>query len=145
MSRDPNPFFLDTAYVIARTNTRDQWHARARRWEARLRRERRRLVTTEFILLEIGDGLAAVRLRHHAVGIIELLRTDADVEIVPASSALFAAAFALYRDRADQGWGLTDCASFVAMREHGLTAALTTDDHFRQAGFRALLLEDPSA
>ncbi len=31
------------------------------------------------------------------------------------------------------------------MTRRGLTDALTPDDHFRQAGFRALLLEDPPA
>jgi hypothetical protein len=33
------------------------------RWEARLAAERRRLVTTEFVLMEIADGLAAIRFR----------------------------------------------------------------------------------
>ena len=50
-------------------------------------------------------------------------------------------AFALYREREDKEWGLTDCLSFVVMNERGLTDALTADDHFRQAGFRALLRE----
>src|SRR5262245_60255789 len=63
------------------------------------------------------------------------------VEIVPASSQLFPAALALYRSRADKDWGLTDCASFVVMSERGLAEALTTDEHFRQAGYRVLLLE----
>jgi hypothetical protein len=31
------------------------------------------------------------------------------------------------------------------MQETELTDALTTDEHFRQAGFRAVLLEDPAA
>jgi predicted nucleic acid-binding protein len=35
---------------------------------------------------------------------------------------------------------LTDCTSFVMMTENNLTEALTTDEHFRQAGFKALLL-----
>ena len=39
-------------------------------------------------------------------------------------------------------WGLIGCASFVVMTERGLTKALTADEHFRQAGFRALLRED---
>ncbi len=36
-------------------------------------------------------------------------------------------------------WGLTDCISFVVMQKRSITEALTADDHFRQAGFRALL------
>ena len=47
----------------------------------------------------------------------------------------------LYENRADKAWGLTDCLSFVVMQEQGLTEAVTSDRHFRQAGFRALMLE----
>lgn len=32
-----------------------------------------------------------------------------------------------------------DCVSFIVMQERGITEALTTDEHFEQAGFRALL------
>jgi len=138
---DGVPFYLDTSYVVALVNADDQWHEVAVRWEARLTPGQRRFVTTEFVLAEIGDGLAAVRRRRFAVRIIDLLLAEPRVEVVPASSALFAASFALYRARPDQGWGLTDCASFVVMRERGLAAALTADHHFRQAGFRALLIE----
>jgi predicted nucleic acid-binding protein len=49
----------------------------------------------------------------------------------------------MYRDRPDKAWSLTDCISFEVMREAGLTDALTADEHFRQAGFRAVLLEEP--
>jgi hypothetical protein len=43
------------------------------------------------------------------------------------------------RARPDKEWGLTDCVSFVVMQQMSITDALTTDDHFRQAGFRVLL------
>jgi hypothetical protein len=36
---------------------------------------------------------------------------------------------------------MTDCISFVVMQERGIVEALTTDHHFQQAGFRALLRE----
>ena len=36
---------------------------------------------------------------------------------------------------------MTDCLSFVVMEERSLHEELTADHHFRQAGFRALLLE----
>ena len=68
-----------------------------------------------------------------------VFQASPSVEIIPASSHLFNAALELYRSRPDKDWGLTDCASFVAMGERGLSEALTTDEHFRQAGFRALL------
>ena len=139
--RSGSPLFLDTAYVLALLNTRDQWHAAAVTWEQQLAARRQPLITTEFVLTEVADGLAAVRFRSHAVRALHTLRTSPLVEVVPASSGLFAAALDLYRARPDKDWGLTDCASFVVMGERGLVEALTTDDHFRQAGFRALLLE----
>ena len=101
-------------------------------------------MTTEFVLAEIADGLAAVRFRPQVVSIIAAVQASPLVAIVPASSGLFAAALELYRNRLDKDWGLTDCSSFATMGERGLSVALTTDEHFRQAGFRALLLEDPS-
>jgi len=39
----------------------------------------------------------------------------------------------------DKTWGLVDCVSFVVMRDAGILDSLTTDKHFEQAGFRALL------
>ncbi len=63
------------------------------------------------------------------------------MEIVPLSEALYARAAKLYRERADKEWGLTDCISILVMQDRGLTDALTTDGHFQQAGFRALLRE----
>jgi uncharacterized protein len=141
LAHDRLPVFLDTAYVNALVNVRDQWHNMAVQWEERLAVERRRLVTTEFVLVEIADGLAAVRFRAQAVQVITTLQASSLVDIIPASSQLFRTALELYRRRADKDWGLTDCVSFVGMSEQSLSEALTTDDHFRQAGFRALLLE----
>lgn len=50
--------------------------------------------------------------------------------------------FQLYCKRPDKEWGLTDCVSFVVMQEQQITEALTTDAHFQQTGFTALLLEN---
>ena len=89
------------------------------------------------------DSLA-ISFRTLAVRVIDTLRASTLVDIVPASSLLFAAALELYRNRTDKDWGFTDCASFVVMMERQLSDALTADDHFRQAGFRVLLLESVS-
>lgn len=141
MASDARTVFMDTAYLNARVNSRDQWHDAAERWERRIVAERLKLVTTEFVLVELADSLASVQFRTVAIETIAILRSSLTTEIIPTSTTLFDAGLDLYVRRSDKNWGLTDCMSFVVMRERGLYSALTTDEHFRQAGFRALLLE----
>lgn len=133
--------FLDTAYIYGLFNTRDQWHQKAVEWQQRIAFKNYPLITTEFVLTEIANGLSAVKFRQDAAGIIHILQDDDLVQIIPTTTELFQQGLSLYENRHDKDWGLTDCLSFVVMKEKELTAALTTDDHFRQAGFRALLLE----
>jgi uncharacterized protein len=141
----PKPALIDTGYVVALVNRADQWHRAAVRWREWIISTGRRLVTTEYVLVEIGNGLSGRRFRALAAQLIADLRRAEIVKIVPASKSLLDDALELYRGRPDKDWGLTDCASFVVMADLGLTDALTPDDHFRQAGFRPLLLDDPPA
>ena len=134
--------FLDTGYIYALFNTRDQWHQKAVEWQQKISLENCPLLTTEFVLTEIANGLSAVKFREDASNIIHILQDDDLVQIIPATSELFSKGLNLYENRNDKDWGLTDCISFVVMQEKILNEALTPDDHFRQAGFRALLLED---
>lgn len=89
--------------------------------------------------MEIGNALSKQRYRPAAVELLLSLENDPKVEIVPVSGDLYAQAFKLFSERTDKEWGLVDCVSFVVMRERGITDALTSDNHFRQAGFNALM------
>jgi predicted nucleic acid-binding protein len=131
--------FLDTAYAIALSSPKDEHHEQAIRLAEELEADRTKLVTTRAVLFEIGNALAKQRYRAAAIGLLDSLEFDPTVEIVPATEDLCTQAFQLYRSRPDKEWGLTDCLSFVVMQERGLTTALTTDKHFVQAGFEALL------
>jgi predicted nucleic acid-binding protein len=101
---DRTPIFLDTAYVNALVNARDQWHDAIVQWQLKLSANKRRLVTTEFVLVEIADGLAAVRFRGQAVQVSATLQASSLVEIIPVSSQLFTTALELYRSRGDKDW-----------------------------------------
>ncbi len=136
------PLFVDTAFVYALFNSRDQWHTSAIEGQLKIVAENLSLITTQFVLTEIGDGLSSLKFRQDAAAIIHAFENNPLVEVVSASSELFHQALNLYESRPDKDWGLTDCASFVVMTEYNLTDALTTDEHFRQAGFRPLLLEN---
>jgi uncharacterized protein len=133
--------FLDTSYAIALSSPPDQYHARAVALAQQIETQQRGLLTTRAVMLEIGNALAKPRYRAKAVRLLQAMEQDPAVEILPLSEELYARAMGLYRDRPDKEWGLTDCVSFVVMQERGLREALTTDDHFRQAGFRPLLLD----
>ncbi len=67
------------------------------------------------------------------------IQTSPAIRVVPASRLLLEEAIALYASRPDKDWPLTDCVSFVVMRDEGIIQALTGDQHFEQAGFTGLL------
>ncbi len=135
------PIFLDTSFAIALAVSDDAHHTQALEIREKLKREQGRLVTTSAIVLEIGDGLSRLRYRKLAFSILDFVQDDPSLQIVHLSNTLLESAIKLYRQRSDKEWGLTDCVSFVVMRERGITDALTADEHFQQAGFRALLRE----
>jgi predicted nucleic acid-binding protein len=128
--------FADTVYFLALLNPADQWHVCARDLSAQ---PPGALVTTEFILMEVGDGLSRPADRLRFARLLELLRAQPDVEIAPASHQLFAQGCELHAQRPDKDWSLTDCTSFIVMKAKGLEAALTADHHFAQAGFSVLM------
>lgn len=134
-----NEVLLDSSYAIALAAVTDELHAQAVVLAEQLRAAGTRMVTTHGVLLEIGNALAKKRYRAGAVLLLTALESDPNITIVPISSELYAKALALFKKRPDKEWDLIDCASFVVMRDRGLTEALTSDEHFEQAGFIALL------
>lgn len=131
--------FLDASYAIALSSQRDQYHPQALALARQLGRRRVSLVTTRAVVLEIGNALSKLRYRDAAVALLEALERDASIDIVPITKPLYDQALTLFAGQHDKEWGLTDCISFVVMRDRGIAEALTADEHFRQAGFRALL------
>lgn len=132
--------FIDTGYILALLNSADQFHQRARLASQLVQPP---FVTTEAVLIEIGNALSRQRWRALAIATISDLHSDPDITVVPVDSGLFQRALRLYGQRADKDWGLTDCISFVAMQEHGIAQVITTDQHFVQAGFISLLFTLP--
>jgi uncharacterized protein len=131
--------FLDTSFAIALSSVTDQNHARAVELANQIESNSTRLVTTQAILLEIGNALAKQRYRASAIELLESLETDPNIEVVSLTNDLYRLALNLFKQREDKEWGLVDCISFIVMQDRGITDALTADTHFQQAGFRALL------
>ena len=131
--------FLDSAYLIALAQANDEYHDMALELSGQVEAQRARAVTTRAVLLEVGNALAKIKSRAAAIHLISLLGNSPQVEIVPLTEDLAAQGWELFCQRPDKDWSWTDCISFVLMRERGLKQALTSDGHFEQAGFIALL------
>lgn len=135
----PNKVFVDTAAWLSLFNLRDGSRPAAMKIMTQLRLQKRKLVTSEFVILELADGLSKPPVRVNAVGYIEGIRQSEDIEVIPLSRDLLDQAWDLYCHRSDKGWGLTDCTSFIVMEQEQISEAFTSDHHFEQAGFTKLL------
>ena len=131
---------VDANYLIALLRPSDELHRRAAAWSRYVRQP---LLISEPVLFEAVNALSARHLRHGCVQLLQQVKSGDVASYVRVNSRLFDTAARLYGDRGDKSWSLTDCVSFVIMRERGIADALTHDHHFEQAGFRALLREDP--
>jgi uncharacterized protein len=129
--------FLDTALVQAIYDKHDQYHQKATTLSYLLRPPQI-IWTTEAVLVEIGNALSAID-RVAASSFIKFCYNSPNFRVIEVTSQLLEKGLKLYDKYHDKDWGLTDCISFVVMQEQGLMEALTSDQHFVQAGFLALL------
>jgi len=128
--------FLDTSCLVALALGQDALHARAEAWSAHLPGP---FLTTEYVLCEFVNLLSGPTNRAKAHAMVAQIDGDPEIEIVSGAAALFRSGLAMHAERLDKSWSLTDCISFVVMRQRAITEALTHDHHFEQAGFKALL------
>ena len=96
------------------------------------------LYTTDAVLMEIGNAFSSVDRRKQGGQIIRGFLSAAQVRVEHLTPEYFEEALQLYEERSDKYWGMVDCLSFVIMNKLKLTAALSTDRHFVQAGFKSL-------
>ncbi|MEA3179420.1 MAG: uncharacterized protein QOI59_2943 [Gammaproteobacteria bacterium] len=132
--------FADTAYFVALVRKRDQLHRQASYFQEH---PPGKLLTTEWILTEAGNTLAEPPTREKFTRLLDKLRVRPGVEIVPVRHEHFQQGCDLYAKRKDKDWSLTDCISFVIMKEYGIDSALTSDEDFEQAGFVRLMDPGP--
>jgi predicted nucleic acid-binding protein len=132
--------FVDTSGWYALIELNDAAHERAASLIRRLIAADVRLVTTDYVidesctLAKARSGFAA------AARLLDVLDGTAAVDLEWVGPDRFHTAKRAFRKHRDQEFSFTDCTSFVVMRERRMSDAVTTDDHFRIAGFRPLLI-----
>ncbi len=134
-----DPLFLDTGGLVALLVADDALHAEASRRFAHARERGQSLLTTDWVLAELGNGLARTPARILGIELIRALLSEPRTHVVFVDQPLLTRALERYAGYSDKTWGLVDCVSFEVMLDHDARDAFTPDRHFEQAGFRRLL------
>jgi hypothetical protein len=133
--------FVDSSGWYALIDRRDAAHVRAREVVRKLLADAGRLLTTDYVLDETFTLACARAGPVAARRLLDLIEQTSAVRMEWVGPERFATSRAFFRKHLDQGYSFTDCTSFVVMEEMRVARALTTDKHFRQRGFDALLID----
>jgi len=95
-------------------------------------------IIAEFVALTNRRRVSRLRV----LDFLDAIAISPDITMVFVDELLHAQALALLRARPDKSYSLCDAVSFALMDAKRLSEALTTDHHFEQEGYRALLREE---
>lgn len=133
--------FVDASFWVSLVNAHDTLHPATQK----LSREYgdAQWVTTDAVLWETLNFYSSFsgHIRVLVAATIESIMDEPNLEIVTGGRNWLIASSEFYRKRKDKQWSGVDCFSMLVMESKGIQDVLTTDHHFRQAGFKALMLE----
>lgn len=127
---------LDTSGLMCLLDKGDSRHAEAtKQYNSARRRLTHNYVLAEFLALATARRTP----RREALRFVDALLNSDEIVVVWVDRDLHERSMLLLNQRIDKSWSLCDAVSFVMMKEHLTSEALTTDHHFEQAGFIRLL------
>jgi predicted nucleic acid-binding protein len=138
--RKEKAVFVDTVGWIALVHREDNLHQEVTNVYRDIGRVRR--ITTDAVLVESCNAFSNVTMRPLALALMEKIEKaeELDVlEVIHVSEELIKEGWELFKNRMDKECSLTDCISFIVMKNMGVSKAITSDHHFEQAGFTILV------
>lgn len=128
--------FIDTGPWIAWMDVRDQWREIAVREMLALKTQRRKLITTNWVLAEAYTGLVNRIARSAIARLRATVEQSALIQVVWVDKLIEELAWQKFLQYDDKSVSMVDCASFVVMEQWGINTAFTFDQHFLQVGFQ---------
>ena len=126
--------FLDTSYLIALEDADDDNHQSAIMHLEGLA-QMPSLTTTSYIVDEIVTFFNVRGQHDKAVELGRTLLSSPSVAMIHVGEDLLRRGLDLLERRPDKRYSLTDCVSFIVMRERGISVAFAFDQHFKQESF----------
>ena len=138
--RSEQSVFVDTVGWIALIHRRDDLHEEVVQVYGNLGKILR--VTTDAVLIESCNSFSKKMIRPLALALMDKVKKAEQLgvlEVVHVSEELIERGWELFRSRNDKEWSLTDCISFIVMKDRGISRAITSYHHFEQVGFEKLM------
>ncbi|NEO52409.1 MAG: PIN domain-containing protein [Okeania sp. SIO3B5] len=131
-------YFLDTSYILALEIKSEDAHQQVlQNWNF-LVKSQPFLVTTTYIFDEVVTFFNSRNLHYKAVEVGNQLLESPEIELINIDRSLFNQGWQYFQKHQDKSYSLTDCLSFIIMKQQKIVTALTLDNHFLQAGFQML-------
>ena len=131
--------FVDTSGFYSLLARGDDRHSRATEVLRSAAEDKRRLVTSDYVVDETATLLQARGLVRLIPPFFETVFTSSACRLIWMDADRFHRTRAFFLRNLGRDWSFTDCADFVIMKELRIREALTKDSHFEEAGFVALL------
>jgi len=131
--------FCDTSYFVALLDPRDELHSTAHELEESIRNKQH--CTSSAVLIETLNYFSRYSepIRQAAADFVGDIPKASGMCVIQVSRELQEAARMFFRKYSDKKYSATDCISMLIMRERGIKAVATADEHFWQEGFEVLL------
>lgn len=132
--------FLDTSGLYLTLDSRDSRHQTTTQLFDEAKRQSKLIITHDGVLSELV-ALAEARkvARAKTLHYISDLIANPFIRTIWTGELSCMSALDLLKRRLDKTYSLCYAISFLLMREHNITEALTTDHHFEQEGLIRLL------
>jgi|688.fasta_scaffold31926_9 predicted nucleic acid-binding protein len=128
-------FFLDTSFVLALELKDERHHQAAKSYWQSMAKASPRLITTSYVFDEVVTFFNSRSRHDKAVVVGDRLLNSKITNLIQVDEKLFLQAWQYFQYHRDKSYSLTDCISFLVMKQMKIQTALTLDKHFSQAGF----------
>jgi len=131
--------FLDTSFLIAYHNRKDENHEKVARWVRNIRKERISFLISDYIFDEVLTVLLVRGSKELSIEAGRRILESDRIILIRVDDIVFDRAWEIYQNYSDKNWSFTDCTSYVLMKGLNILKGVSFDEHFRQFGFEIVI------
>jgi len=132
-----NTVFVDTGVWYAMADKSDQYHKKAIEYIKKLVTNNN-FVTTNLVIHETLMLLSRKISKTAAIKFLDMIYSQDNIEIIENEDSIEQKAYRIFKKYTDQDFSITDCLSFVVMKENRIKKAFTFDKHFKTMKFTVI-------